>query len=180
MRICIRNYSFRTRWINMSQCFHLALAAAKQDKTLLQTDCKRLLLETASPEAAAALLFVVERMLLQLCSSSSKLLCNMRLCAGIKGCCRCSSSKLLCSETYSEHMIRHKNGSSWDTYLHTWQQVKMRRRNISSRFPKMNNLEDHAIELWSCVMMILLKTTKMQMFFGAQTKSNCLLQQLWT
>jgi hypothetical protein len=40
----------------------------------------------------------------------------------------------------------------------------------------MNNLEDHAIELWSCVMM-LPKTTKMQMFFGAQTKSNCLLQQ---
>jgi hypothetical protein len=58
----------------------------------------------------AALHFVVERML-QLCSSSSKLFCNMRLCAGIKGCCRCSSSELLCSETYSEHMIRHKNGS---------------------------------------------------------------------
>jgi hypothetical protein len=31
----------------------LALAAAKQDQTLLQTDFKRLLLETASPEAAA-------------------------------------------------------------------------------------------------------------------------------
>lgn len=79
---------------------------------------------------------MVERML-QLCSSSSKLLCNMGLCAGIKECCRCSSSELLCGETYSEHMIRHKNGSIMRyilTYMAAGKDVK--KKHHLQVFPK--------------------------------------------